>query len=167
MMPEVARLTVAYESKGVFVDTNLFLLLLVGSADRNLIMSFKRTRQYVPEDFDLLVDFLSRFRLLVTTPSVLTEVSNLAGQLGEASRAPVFLKFSAIIARHLKEFRESKVIAEQRGFVRFGLTDASIVSIVKDRFLLLTDDFRLAQYYAHTGGDVINFNHIRVLAWQS
>jgi hypothetical protein len=37
--------------------------------------------------------------------------------------------------------------------------------LVKNRYLLLTDDFRLSQYFASAGGDAINFNHIRTASW--
>jgi len=48
---------------------------------------------------------------------------------------------------------------------KFGLTDSGIVHLVKDQYLVLTDDLNLVRYLQNQGVDVINFNHIRPLAW--
>jgi hypothetical protein len=165
MHREVLRLTRAYESKGILVDANLFLLLAVGLVDRALIQRCKRTKQYSPQEFDLLSRYLAQFKQRVTTPNVLTEVSNLAGCLSGNQKDRTFAAFSRIIANLREEYLPSGDLARQSEFLRFGLTDAAVISVAKGRFLLLTDDFCLAQYYSSKGGDVINFNHLRALAW--
>jgi hypothetical protein len=81
----------------LLIDANLLLLLVVGSADRSLIESFKRTRAYTREDFDLLLRLVARFPKVVTTPNVLTEVSNLAGQLRDPTRRAIRQKLSRLI----------------------------------------------------------------------
>jgi hypothetical protein len=43
-----------HRSKGVLVDTNLLVLLLVGLVNKRRIRRFKRTRDFTPADFDLL-----------------------------------------------------------------------------------------------------------------
>ena len=72
-----------FRSKGVLIDSNLLLLLLVGSFDTNLVInaSFKRVAKYNLEDFETLQNLLRYFTISVTTAHLLTEVSNLAGQL--------------------------------------------------------------------------------------
>jgi hypothetical protein len=50
-----------YAGKGVLVDTNILLLLFVGSFDRTKISVFKRTSRFTPEDYDKLVVFLEFF----------------------------------------------------------------------------------------------------------
>ena len=45
---------------GVLLDTNLLLLLLPGTVDRELIGSWKRTQIYDEDDFDLLSDLGSK-----------------------------------------------------------------------------------------------------------
>ena len=79
-----------YHSRGVLVDTNILLLYFVGKFKREQVPNFKRTAQFTPEDFDLLFRLLSRFDHIVTTPNVLSEVSNLSAQLGERRRLPIF-----------------------------------------------------------------------------
>jgi hypothetical protein len=84
-----------YRTAGVLVDTNLLLVYFVGAFDPALIPKFKRTRMYTLEDHPLLVRVLGFFEKVVTTPHILTEVSNLAGQLPSHLTRGVFEKFAA------------------------------------------------------------------------
>jgi len=151
-----------YKGKGLLIDTNLLLLLFVGLHSPKGIQRFKRTSQFAPEDFKRLVRVIRLFRHVVTTPSVLTEVSNLLGQLPEVLRLPNFQGFSLVIQDFQEHYLPSRELAQKPSFPRFGLTDAGIVEIANGRFLVLTDDFRLAGYLARRGIDVINFNHLRM-----
>jgi len=151
----------AYKDKGLLIDTNLLLLFFVGLHNRKSIQRFKRTRQFIPEDFDCLTSLIQLFKQVVTTPSVLTEASNLLGQLPEAIRFSVFQRFSLAIQRFQENFTPSRELAQERYFPKFGLTDAGIVHGAKGKFLVLTDDFRLAGYLERHGIDVVNFNHLR------
>ncbi len=72
-----------YKTKGLLIDSNLLLLYFIGSYNIDLITSYKRTKKYTREDFYTLKDFTNSFNKLVTTPNILTEVSNLSTQLNE------------------------------------------------------------------------------------
>lgn len=54
-MTEMQALLAKYSTKGILIDTNIFLLYLIGSVNRKRISRFKRTIQFVPEDYDLLL----------------------------------------------------------------------------------------------------------------
>ena len=41
-----------------------------------------------------------------------------------------------------------------------------IISLARDRYLVLTDDLRLAHYLQKIGIDTVNFNNIRVYGWK-
>lgn len=146
---------------GVLVDTNILLLLVVGSYDRAPVPRFKRTAQYTVEDFDLAMRLTRRFARVVTTAGILTEVSNLAGQLGGAARAACF----AVFARNIQLLDErpvdSAAVARTPEFVRFGLTDAAILAVAQGGYLVLTDDLRLSGYLASRDLPVLNFTHLR------
>jgi hypothetical protein len=78
----VSELVTRHRGGGVLVDTNLLLLLFVGGYDRGLVERFPRTAdRFVSVDYDTLAGLLSGFRQIVTTPHILTETSNLIGQL--------------------------------------------------------------------------------------
>lgn len=101
----------------------------------------------------------------MTTPNILTEVNSLANQLGEPERSQCFLIFSEIIPTLDENYIESRTIATNEKFVRFGLTDCGILNLAIDKYLVLTDDFRLANYLQSVGIDAINFNNIRTWGW--
>ena len=79
-----------HRSTGIVVDTNVLLLFLIGSFGRTWVSSFKNTSRYVPEDFDTISMVLGEFDKIIATPNILTELSNLAGQLGDPSRTKFF-----------------------------------------------------------------------------
>jgi rRNA-processing protein FCF1 len=153
-----------YQQAGVLVDTNILLLYFIGTFDKSLISRFKRTRQFTQEDYNTLLNILRRFNKIVTTPNILTEVSNLSGQLAEDLKINYFAKFAASIELLLNEEYISSAQA-MNNYHRLGLTDAGIALIAQNRYLVLTDDFPLTQYLYKTGVDVVNFNNIRILNW--
>jgi rRNA-processing protein FCF1 len=165
MNDEVQRLVVRYARKGILIDTNILLLYFVGSFDQDLISSFKRTLQFTVEDYNTLLLLLQMFDRLVTTPNILTEVSNFSGQLGEPAKTSYFYTFAKQLALMEEHYVASREVAAEDEFIKMGLTDASIFKLPKDQYLVLTDDFRLSQSLQHKGIDVINFNHIRPLGW--
>lgn len=117
------------------------------------------------EDFELLTIFLRQFARIVTTPNILTEVSNLSNALPEAKKAEYFTWFANRLTLLKEEYVRSEVAFGSR-WAKFGLTDAAIAEIARNRYLVLTDDFRLSQALQDEGIDTLNFNHIRELNWQ-
>jgi hypothetical protein len=165
MQQQLELLLARYKNTGVLIDTNLLLLYFVGAYDPHRIPKFKRTMTFAVEDFYTLLGFFNYFRIVVTTPNILTEVNSLAGQLPGDLRAsfnPVFAERLADLEEH---YTESKNLSQLPHFGKFGLTDAGIVDLAQGRYLVLTDDFRLFGYLQKSGTDAINFNHIRTLRW--
>lgn len=154
-------------STGIVLDSNLLLLLFVGSYDRSLVGTHKRTREYAPEDYDLLSALVSRFRALVTTPNILTEVSNLAGYIADPARELLFGTMRIEIARLSENYLPSSSVVSDERFPRYGLTDTAIYRLAEsDSLLVLTDDLKLAGFLHTAGVDAVNFNHIRTGSWQ-
>lgn len=147
--------------KSLLIDSNLLLLLFVGLHDRSRIEKYKRTAQFSVEDFKLLLAFIGRFREIVTTPSILTEVSNLLGQLPDMLGYSHLEHFAGRIRILHERYTPSQTLSNDKAFPKFGLTDTAIVQAARENYLVLTDDFRLTQYLAAKNIDVINFNHLR------
>ncbi|MBE9103522.1 hypothetical protein IQ229_00715 [Nostoc cf. edaphicum LEGE 07299] len=165
----IASLIRRYCQKGVLIDTNILLLFLVGSVNQERITKFNRTQQFIPEDYELLLEFIARFQKLVTTPNILTEVNSLANQLGEPERSQCFAIFAQFVNNVdlLDEYYVNSLDAvNTEKFVKFGLTDSGILTLSKGNYLVLTDDFKLANYLQSVEIDVINFNNIRVFNWK-
>ncbi|GLR64429.1 hypothetical protein [Marinospirillum insulare] len=125
----------------LIIDTNLLLLLIIGSLDDGVhIRKSKRLNNYTLADYDLLVKILNKYKIYIT-PYLSTEISNLIDFYGELKERAM------LIARELfKQFEEidTNIIkdSESKEFICFGLTDASLVRLVKD-FQVLTNDMRL------------------------
>jgi len=165
-MNDIQLLFSRYQQKGILVDTNILLLYFVGTTNRERVGRFKRTETFLPEDYDILVEILSYFSKIVTTPNILTEVNSLANQLGEPERTQCFAIFAQGISIFEEHYLESKTIAADQHFTRFGLTDCGIVSFAREQYLVLTDDLKLANHLQEQGIDTVNFNNIRVYGWQ-
>jgi len=93
-------------------------------------------------------------------------VSNLATKLDEKSLRSFRDLFGHTIEVIDERGCAAKSAAANKYFRRLGLTDAGILALADRRFLLLTADFDLYAITQTTGGDAINFNHIRIPAWR-
>lgn len=161
MIPEISNLLKRYKRKGILVDTNIVLLWFVGAANRDRIAKFPRTQQFSAEDYELLKRILSQFDSIVTTPNILTEVNNLANKLTGDDRDNFFKNFASIVDGLVEVYLESRRLVKLEKFAEYGLTDAGIIDLVANQYLVLTDDFKLANYLQKNAIDVINFNHLR------
>ena len=118
-MNDVLQLISQHRGSGLVVDTNLLLLFLIGRTNKNRISRFKRTQAYTIEDFDLLDRFMAEFKTLITTPHVLTEVSNL-GKLQGQDREDIRAWFVRMIEASGEHFDESRMLVNEGGFHRLG-----------------------------------------------
>jgi len=164
-MDYINELIGRYQNKGLLIDTNLLLLYFVGAYDPERIPRFKRTMSFTVDEFWLLAKFYSTFNKVITTPNILTEVSNLLGQLSEDLRQSFYTEFAKRIPDFEEHYTTSARVSAADHFIRFGLTDSGIADLVQGNYLVLTDDLRLARYLENRQIDVINFNHLRPLTW--
>jgi hypothetical protein len=153
-----------FYGRELLIDTNILLIYFVGTLDPKLIPTFKHTATFTVEYYGILVRFLQLFRSIVTTPNILTEASNLTGQIAEPLRTRVFQIFAQAVKIVPEQYVTSSTATENATFVRFGLTDAIIASIAEGEILVLTDGFRLSQYLEYSWLPVVNINHLRFLA---
>jgi hypothetical protein len=119
--------------------------------------------QFEAEDYNVLLQIVSNFTEIITTPNILTEVNSLANQLGEPERSKCCQLFAILITQVKEEYLNSNDVAQQFFFAKFGLTDSGITQLAKDKYLVLTDDFKLSLFLLAQGIDTINFNHLRNL----
>jgi hypothetical protein len=71
------NLPLTAKNKGILLDANLLLALLVGSFGAGEVERFKRTRQFTTRDVVELHKIVKSFSWICTTPHVVAEVSNL------------------------------------------------------------------------------------------
>jgi rRNA-processing protein FCF1 len=165
-MEYINELLSRYRQKGILIDTNILLLYFVGTVNRERISKFKRTQQFIPEDYDLLQSIIAYFRNIVTTPNILTEVNSLTNQLSEPERSRCLAEIAQGFTAFFNEFYvDSKTISTDGSFIRFGLTDSGILQLARNQYLVLTDDLKLSVHLEREEVDVINFNQLRTLGW--
>jgi len=155
-----------HKNSGVLIDTNLLLLYFVGKFNKDTIKFFKRTKNYNEEDFIFLSKLITLSGKIVTTPQILTEVSNLAGELKDNIKNKFFDLFSREIQLLDEEYKESKAIAICNEFNKYGITDALIILLAKENIYVITNDFPLSNYLQSKNIDVLNINNIRPYYWK-
>ncbi len=128
---------------GYFIDTSLLILLAVGDEDRQLIPRHTRLGQYMPSDYDILLDFLRRGRRVLVTQNSLTETSNLLGQHGEPQRSRFLRRLRAIILRSEEIVVPSATASGSSAFEQYGLTDAALFEVATSETPLITMDVAL------------------------
>jgi hypothetical protein len=164
-MLDALALIEKHRGKGVFVDANLLVLLLVGRVNPQRIRNFKRTQDFQLEDFYTLSRLVDWFGApLVATPHVLSQVSDLTDLSG--SELVVIRELFKVTVETVKEEHDTaRQLVQHPLFGRFGLGDASIASVCGRNVVVLTADVQLQVALAVFGLDAVNFNHVRQMGW--
>ena len=147
----------------VLLDTNLLILLIVGTADRSYIIKHKRLRAYTEDDFNLLLRIIAPMSPIIVTPNILTEASNLASQIAEPARTHIAMTFRAVLGEIEERYVASRRAVEQPEFPRLWLTDAGILDEMTDSHVLLTADLGLYLAALERGHEAVNFTYSREL----
>lgn len=161
----LAELIAKYRSRGVLLDTNLLLLDVVGRHDPGLIRKHKRTATFSLEDFILLEELLDQFPTIVTTPHILAEVSNLSAQIHGSAIPGLRSAFAGRIQLLDERYCTGRQAVADRHFGRLGITDAGVLTLCQEHFLVLTTDATLATVLQSRGRDAINFRNFSPLSW--
>ena len=149
-------------SKRLAIDANLLVLLIVGQVSRSLIGKHKRLRAYSEVDFDLLTKIRTGFSSMVVTPNTSTETSNL---IAYGVNGPLRMRLMAALGLFLRSAKElyqpSSVVSERGEFMRLGLTDAALLSVLDEQSVLLTDDNALFVAAVNSGRKAYLFSIVR------
>ena len=151
----------------LLLDTNLLLLLFIGGKDISLIKKAKTLSAYTEEDYELLQEFASRKRFtdLLTTPHIITEVSNLLGK----ERNDIKQNGREAVVEFLSRCNEcsdsSVKLASDPEFSRLGIIDVAIIAAANASVFVLTAYLPLYLHCSRSGLNVANFNHVRQGAW--
>ena len=146
----------------VVVDTNLMVLLVVGSASKEYIAKHKRLQDYSADDFELLGLLIAEFSEIVIMPHILAEVSSLARQIKNPARAKVQNALRTLITTATELTIQSASGAQRAEFDELGLTDAVILHLCNMSIngispTLITCDTDLANSAHSLGYSVIDY----------
>ena len=187
---KVVPLLEKFHGKRLLLDTNLLLPYFMGSYYQ-AHQQVSRHGSFKEEEFQLLAQIVEYFRKvgnILTTPHILTEVSNLGLKKPKGFKCPhcgkeinaglslrlkenrvAFMKFIRPWIRQLdEEFDEKRIgacrLSGREYFPRFGLADAAIIELAYDhRLLILTDDEDLADHLKNQkrGQNVVYFGELK------
>lgn len=157
-----------YRRKGVIVDTNLLLLWLVGLSDPKRIKKVDRTEKYSIDAYRKLNGLILQFSRIITTPNIITEISNLINDIKGSERESFFSLLGSVLNNGLdkpsietiEEYVPSTIILEDNKIVTFGVTDCGIRQVASQGFLVLTDDASLIEYLRYLELDAVNFSNL-------
>lgn len=152
------KLIQKYKRKGLLIDTNLVLLYIIGSIDIWLIRDFSRTAMFTVDDFDKVSRFIDYFDLKITTPHVVTEISNLIG-----NRQNIQSLLKIYIENSKEIFLESSNVSNSNAFLNFGLADTAIMNTAKTSYLIFTDDKPFYGFLINSKIDAVNLDQIRMI----
>jgi hypothetical protein len=159
-MTEALDFISKHRGKGALLDANLLIVYLVGKYDMDMMRSFHHTKQYV-EDFPLIERLVAFFRIIHTTPNVLTEVSSLGKSLGSG----FYDTLQRAITGLDEKFCLSKDAATNPHFNTIGLTDSGLMSLAANGILIVTADWPLYSILRSKDIEAVNINHLRPLYW--
>jgi hypothetical protein len=162
-MLDATALIEKHRGKGVLVDANLLVLMLVGSVNITRIQNFKRTSNFDADNFRTLKSLCDWFGSpLIVTPHILSQASDLC-DLGGSEGTAVRRLFQNIAEVLEERYDPAVQLVQNPVFGRFGLADASIAAVCAREILVLTADIQLQVALASRGLDALNFNHVRPL----
>ena len=144
----------------------MLLVFLSGLLGARVFKSFKRVSKYEFSDYELLVRLLGSFSVLLTTPHILTEVSNLADGLTGSYKRDWDVNFAALVRSEgmrigVRERWTSAVeLSEMPEFLPFGIADTAITRLSSEA-LVVTEDYRLSGVLRSRDIAVLNFGDLR------
>lgn len=145
----------------VALDTNLAVLLAVGTANPDYIAKHKRLRIYDKTAFLLLDELLGAAEGILWCPHVLAETSNLARYVNDPIRIEVAQALAILISRYPEASVVSAEASRHVAYRRLGLTDSVMLTLASTGATLLTDDLDLHVAALSAGHSTINFNEFR------
>lgn len=138
------------------------LVLLVGRVDKSRIGSIGRTDGYTTEDYERLKNIVGSFRVTVSTPHVLTELSNLGRQGAWGELSLQLLQAMKFFFTVLDErFVPARKLTNDVVIAKLGLADSAIIEAARRGCTVLTDDLPLYNQLESRGLSAINYNHMR------
>lgn len=148
----------SYRGKGVVVDANLLIPLFLSEHLPNW-RSHKKTskNKFFPNDINVIKATIDHLGSLLTTPHVLTELSN---QLEDWLSRSEILKF---VLNSEECHSSANELVRDELFYLMGISDVGLLKISSCKIPLFSTDETLVNYAISRGGLAISLNEARDL----
>lgn len=152
---------------GIVLDTNIFLLLVVGGCGTHLLPQVKRTAKFTSDDFGLLGNILSLAKSTVVTQGIVTEACNLLDSENKNRDKCFFLWIRELIQKSklVEDHVALSDLTQHPHFSHLGIADTSVIDLAARHYLVLTDDLPLKVALERQGHLVLNFHNLQVADW--
>jgi predicted nucleic acid-binding protein len=162
-MTDAERFDQNARTSGVLIDTNLFVLLIVGLVNRDRISAFKRTSNFTPADWDLLVGLIEHIPQRYSIAHVLAEANTLTDMKGQ-EKVIAREMLQRVIAITEEVHIPSVEACASPYYWRLGLTDAAIgLAAKKFGCSIITNDSDLYIALMQDGASVLKFDHLKAM----
>ncbi len=166
MNDNVGDLIARFCTKGILIDTNLLIVLLVGNIDPRMVGKFSSTNHYSRDDYERIRDVLVHFNRFIILPQVLTEAGNLLKRNCPTARTLQDLHLELLRFVHSDAVHEarslSRRITTHHAFTHLGYADAAILHAAGEKYLIFTDDGPLQGFAWNAGAGVLPFGWLRL-----
>ena len=132
--------------RDVIIDTNIFILFLVGQINENRIKNYMRNSLYTKEDYYFLLSVLADYDRIITSPNILTEVDNILNRIGGEDKYKYLVLAKTMYKQTIEKYIKTEKITQNWYFDSLGITDSSILMMAKDCELLISGDSSLCDH---------------------
>jgi predicted nucleic acid-binding protein len=132
--------------RDVIIDTNIFILFLAGQINENRIKNYTRNSLYTKDDYYFLLNILSRYDRIITSPNILTEVDNILNRLTGEDKYKYLLLVKRIYIQTIEKYIKTDTVSKNWYFDTLGITDSVILMMAKESELLISGDSSLCDY---------------------
>jgi predicted nucleic acid-binding protein len=132
--------------RDVIIDTNLFILFLVGQINQNRIAQYCRNSKFTKADYLTLLEILGPFDRVITSPNILTEVDNILNRLSGVDKLRYLALVKQVYSQSLEKYLQSETVSKNWYFDVLGLTDSAILMMASESELLISADSALCDY---------------------
>lgn len=143
--------------KRLIIDTNLLLLLVIGMVEEGRhIRNSKRLKAFNTSDYDKVVKIMSGYDEVHITPYIATEISNLIDLDGHA-KSLAYQAAKYLFSLFKKIDVDIDTDCESEYFLKFGITDSSIINLAPNYFILTCDHRMLEPLYKNSKDTIIPY----------
>ncbi|MEC5156301.1 hypothetical protein [Chryseobacterium sp. MP_3.2] len=129
----------------ILIDTNAFIILVLGLMDKKLINKHKRTSIYDISDFENLVKIIGKdFSKVIVLPNIWTEVDNLLNNFTGNYKFKYYLILKELLQKTSEKYFETKNLENDYNLQHIGITDSVILEVAKNCDFIITGDSKLA-----------------------
>ena len=123
----------------VVLDTNAFILYMVGLIQPNSINKHKRCSIYDYDIFEFVIALI-KDKQIITCPNIITEMDNLLNSYRDEYKIKYILLLQQVLENSVEDYYKSLEFVAKHHFFSIGLTDSIILEMSKEADFLISGD---------------------------